>query len=153
LFGRPHGSLGQKGEPDAFVFATRTGAKPSRENVRNRVLAPAVKRASERLVNAGYGPLPDHITPHSLRRTFASVLYALGEAPPVVMAEMGHTHAGLALAVYARAMRRDDGEQGRLRSLVEGGEVAFVADGGIRALEASESAVERAAAARTESEH
>lgn len=32
-------------------------------------------------------PLPQGITPHSLRRTFASVLYALGEDPGVVMDE------------------------------------------------------------------
>jgi integrase len=138
---------GQKGGPEAFVFATRTGAKPSRENVRNRVLAAAVKGASERLVEAGYGPLPDHITPHSLRRTFASVLYALGEDPGVVMDEMGHTDPALALRVYRQTMRRGDEEKARLRALVEGGEVAF---GGIRALEASESAVEQEAGERAE---
>ena len=33
------------------------------------------------------------------------MLYALGESPPVVMAEMGHTDPGLALKVYAQAMR------------------------------------------------
>jgi len=31
------------------------------------------------------------------RRTFASVLYAIGEDPGVVMDEMGHTDQGLAL--------------------------------------------------------
>ena len=30
-------------------------------------------------------PLP-RLTPHSLRRTFASLLYGIGESPPVVMA-------------------------------------------------------------------
>src|SRR5439155_19122566 len=34
---------------------------------------------------------PALVTPHSLRRTFCSLLYALGESPPVVMQEMGHT--------------------------------------------------------------
>ena len=36
------------------------------------------------------------------------------------MAEMGHTDPSLALSIYAQAMRRDDGEQDRLRALVEG---------------------------------
>jgi hypothetical protein len=46
--------------------------------------------------------------------------YAIGEPPPVVMAEMGHTDPALALSIYAHAMRRDEGESERLRALVEG---------------------------------
>ncbi|MGO9248529.1 MAG: hypothetical protein ACLP7W_08030, partial [Solirubrobacteraceae bacterium] len=60
------------------------------------------------------------LTPHSLRRTFCSLLYALGETPPVVMQEMGHTDPELALRVYAQAMRRGEDEQQQLRELVEG---------------------------------
>jgi hypothetical protein len=45
------------------------------------------------------------------------VLYALGQSPPVVMAEMGHTDPKLALRIYARAMRREPGEVERLRAL------------------------------------
>jgi integrase len=54
--------------PDEFVFATRTGGAPSRDNVRNRVLAPAVERANASLVRRDLVPLPERITPHSLRR-------------------------------------------------------------------------------------
>jgi len=61
-----------------------------------------------------------------MRRTFASVLYALGECSPVVMQEMGHTDAALALNVYAQAMRRDDGEKAKLRALVEGDQKALI---------------------------
>ena len=78
-------------ESDALVFPTREGQHLSVGNFRNRVLAPATKRANEKLAAAGLPPLPDKLTPRSLRRTFASLLYALGEPPPVVMAEMGHT--------------------------------------------------------------
>jgi integrase len=87
-------------------------------NLRRRVVGPAVKRASEALTKAGAEPLPDKITPHSLRRTYASILYALGEAPPYVMAQMGHTDPSLALAIYARVMDRRDGEPERLAALV-----------------------------------
>jgi integrase len=110
--------------PGDYVFATSTGARQSRENLRNRVLAPSVKRASERLVEIGSAPMPDRLTPHSLRRTFAGVLYALGEDPGVVMDEMGHTDPALALAVYRQTMRRDEGEKAALRAIVEGGEMA-----------------------------
>lgn len=105
------------------MFATSGGRRPSRDNLRNRVLVPAVKLASERLVARGLTPLSERITPHSLRRTFASVLYVLGEDPGIVMDEMGHTDPALALRVYRQAMRRDEGERERLRALVDGGEL------------------------------
>jgi hypothetical protein len=60
------------------------------------------------------------LTPHSLRRTSCSLLHALSGSPSVVMAEMGHTDPGLALKVYAQAMRRDESQQAQLRALVEG---------------------------------
>lgn len=104
---------------DAYVFPTATGARQSPSNVRNRVLAPAVRSANAALAKDDLPPLPK-LTPHSLRRTFASLLYAIGEPPPVVMAEMGHTDAGLALRIYAQAMRRGQGEREQLRALVDG---------------------------------
>jgi integrase len=110
VFGREH----PRGVP------TTSGGQIGASNLRRRVLAPAVKLASERLAEAGAAQLPAGLTPHSLRRTFASVLYALGEAPPVVMAEMGHTDPKLALAIYARAMRHDEGQIAALGALVEG---------------------------------
>jgi integrase len=57
-------------------------------------------------------PLPDGLTPHSLRRTFASLLFAIGEPPPWVMKQMGHTTPDLTLAIYAREMDRRDRETG-----------------------------------------
>jgi integrase len=111
-------------EQDGYVFATRSGKRPSGDNVRNRVFAAAVKRANENLAEQDRPPLPEHLTPHSLCRTFASVLYAIGEDPGVVMDEMGHTDPGLALRIYRKAMRRDENEKARLRKLVDdGGEV------------------------------
>ena len=56
----------------------------------------------------------------ALRRTFASVLVALGEDPGVVMDEMGHTDPKETLPIYRRGMRREPGEKEALRALVEG---------------------------------
>jgi integrase len=103
----------------AYVFGTAQGKPQNASNVRSRVLTKAVERANERLEDAGEPPLPA-LTPHGLRRSFASLLYGIGEPPPVVMAELGHTDPSLALAIYAAAMRRDDGENERLRALVDG---------------------------------
>lgn len=128
-------------DQDRFVFPTSTGARFTTNNVRKRVLAPAVKLASEELVKRGFAPLPDNITPHSLRRTFASVLYAIGEDPGIVMDEMGHTDPALALRVYRQSMRRDQGEKDRLRALIEGADGASeLAVIGSRSAEAMEAA-------------
>ena len=101
------------------MFATATGRPPSGDNVRNRVLKSAVQRADEKLAAAGLPPLPSALTPHSLRRTFCSLLYTLGEDPGVVMDEMGHADPGLALRIYRQAMRRGDDEKAQLRAVVE----------------------------------
>ncbi|WDT93801.1 tyrosine-type recombinase/integrase [Thermoleophilum album] len=105
------------------VFPTLTGGRPSESNVRRRILAAARERACEALARAGEVPLP-HLTPHSLRRTFASVLYALGHDPADVMEQMGHSDPRLALRIYAQAMRRGEDEKRRLRALVKGADWA-----------------------------
>jgi integrase len=65
---------------DAYVFDTAQGKSQNPSNVRSRVVTKAVGRANERLRKTGEAELPA-LTPHGLRRTFASVLYALGEDP------------------------------------------------------------------------
>jgi len=107
-------------DPDALVFATATGGKQSPSNVRNRLLASAVERANVMLAAVDRPPLPEPLTPHSLRRTFASVLLTLGEPVPYVMEQLGHTDPKVTLGIYARVMRRVGGERERLRALVEG---------------------------------
>lgn len=107
-------------EPGAFVFTTRTGRRQGASNVRRRVLDKAVTIANDALKKDGHEALPSGLTPHSLRRTFASLLFAVGEPPPYVMAQMGHTTANLTLSLYARHMDRRDGEPERLEALVDG---------------------------------
>jgi integrase len=105
---------------DAYVFPTRTGRRQYECKVRTGTLGGAVKRANSNLTAKDLPPLPDGLTPHSLRRTFATVLYALGEAPPVVMAEMGHTSPDMAPRIYAQAMRLSEDERDELAALVAG---------------------------------
>jgi integrase len=107
-------------DQDAHVFATRTGRRQYERKVRAGTLGGAVKRANVNLATKGLPPLPDKLTPYSLRRTFASTLYAIGETPPVVMAEMGHMSPDLAVRVYAQAMRRDADERDELAALIAG---------------------------------
>ena len=118
-----HGELAEhrnlvKAGPSELVFGTSSGRPLGASNIRIRVLARAVQRADAELEARGRQPLPAGLTPHSLRRTFASLLFAIGESPTYVMSQMGHTTAGLTLALYAREMSRRDGEHGRLRVLL-----------------------------------
>ena len=128
-------------------FPTSTGRQMGADNFRNRVLAAAVKRANANLAAEGKPPLPARLTPHSLRRTFCSLLYALGEDPGTVMDEMGHTDPALALRVYRQSMRRGEDEKAQLRALIEGRELAgFGRRIGRRAAETVFEAPERKAA-------
>jgi integrase len=98
----------------------RTGRALDPTNVRRRILAPAIEDAESKLCKKDLPPLPEGLTPHSLRRTFASLLFALGEPPPYVTSQMGHATPGLTLSIYAKEMHRRDGEPAKLRRLVEG---------------------------------
>jgi len=108
--------------PNALVFPTSKNRPHSQSNVR-RTMALVAARADERLAEAEQAPLPK-ISPHSLRRTFASVMFALGESIPGVMADGGWADPKIVLVVYAHSMRRDDAENERLRELVEGAVLA-----------------------------
>lgn len=105
-------------EPGDLVFATRRRTRFGPSNLRTRVLAPAISLANEHLVSAGDVPLPERLTPHKLRHTFASVLVALGVDPGSVMDQMGHTDAAFTLRVYRHGMRRDPAARQALRELV-----------------------------------
>lgn len=106
--------------PTRSCFCTTTGHRLGATNVRRRILDKAVTHANAMLAEDGFEPPPGGLTPHSLRRTFASLLFALGETPPYVMAQMGHTTPNLTLAIYARQMDRRDGKPERLKRLAAG---------------------------------
>ncbi len=124
----------QDAPQSAYVFPTASGGKLGQNNFRRRVLGRAARlvqgekrpgtgavgRANERLEADGLPPLPDGLETRSMRRTFASILYALDASPVEVMQEMGHTDPALALKVYAQAMRTSGQEKAALRALTEG---------------------------------
>jgi integrase len=102
------------------VFATVRGSEPKQSNIRRRVFDKAVARANVKLIEAGDVPLPEGLTPHKLRHTFASILVALGVDPGSVMDQLGHADPGFTLRVYRHGMRRDPAAKERLRALVGG---------------------------------
>jgi integrase len=110
--------------PDDLVFPTSAGRLQSATNVRNRILTKAVIRANEKLARQGLAELPEGLTPHSLRRTYISLLLAKGDEVPYVMQQVGHTDPKMTLGLYAKVMFRKDGERERLQALVDGVEWA-----------------------------
>jgi integrase len=92
--------------PGDLVFGRSTGKPEERNNVRQRVLLRAVELANDRITEEGGGELlPDSLSPHSLRRTFASWLIAEGEDVAYVMAQLGHRSPDMTLGLYAKALR------------------------------------------------
>ncbi len=104
--------------PNDLVFATSNGRKFSRDNLRDRVFTRAVEVADERREAAGWTPLPSGLTPHKLRHTCCSLLFACGYELPRVMRMLGHADSAVTLRIYAHVMSAEDGQRERLRELV-----------------------------------
>ena len=134
--------------PREYVFPSAVGTRQDRHRVRGRTLAGAIKQANKRLEKEGQAPLPEGLTLHALRRTFASVLVALGHDPRYVMDQIGHSNPTITLSIYAQVMRASDEDRASLRQLVEGGDYLAVAGSG--ALNGSEAKAESVAAGVTE---
>ena len=98
------------GEP---AFPTRNGTRQHPDNIRSRILAPIRERANEQLESEGR-PRIAHMTPHTLRRTFASILAVCDVPPRRAMYLMGHTDPTLTLAVYQQVLDMGRGSVGLL---------------------------------------
>jgi integrase len=106
-----------------LVFTTLRGGPRTKDNIRLRILKPVLARARVLLEHRDEASLATGISPHSLRHTFASLLFAIGEDPVAVMRQLGHTDPAFTLRVYAHTMSRGPGERERLRAIAEGQEV------------------------------
>jgi integrase len=91
------------GGPSQPAFPTRNGTRQQPDNVRARILAPLLDRANELLAADGRPPIA-HMTPHTLRRTFASILAVCDVPPRRAMYLLGHTDPKLTLAVYQQVL-------------------------------------------------
>jgi hypothetical protein len=69
------------------------------------------------------------MTLHALRRTFGSLLIAIGKDPAYVMAQIGHTNPAMTLGLYAQVMNGSQVDRDRLRALVYGGYLAVDGSG------------------------
>jgi integrase len=92
--------------PDAPFFCTRKGTHWDDDNVRDRLVDEAAKLASKKLVAAGLPPRP-HVTPHTLRRTYVSIMLLASEFDvPFVQNQVGHSDSKLTVDVYQQLLDR-----------------------------------------------
>jgi integrase len=98
---REHKRAAEWRKPADFVFAGRIREQPRERNtVPTRILYAAVERANERLTAEDRPPIPDGVTFHSLRRTYAALCAELGEHPAITAAQMGHRDPRMTLRIY-----------------------------------------------------
>jgi integrase len=105
------------------IFPTWTGGRLNPSNVRNRLLngTPArgktkpingvVQRVNEKRAAEGRMLLPTRVTPHTLRRTFASLCFFAGRDLRSVMGQIGQDDPRMTLGVYAQCMKRSQIDQ------------------------------------------
>ena len=98
---REHRVASRWSHEDDFVFPGRIRTQPrERNSLRTRVLHGAITKANQLLAADGKPALPEGLTFHSLRRTYAALRAELGEHPSITAAQMGHRDPRMTLRVY-----------------------------------------------------
>ena len=93
------------GSQDDPVFVSRSGRRQTVTNVDHR-LKGAIGAANERLMQFEIEPISDRVSPHSLRRTYASLRAALRDDPVYIAQQLGHTDPAFTFRVYQKAAKR-----------------------------------------------
>lgn len=104
--------------PDDYLFPTRSGGRRERNNVRERILYPAIERANNRLGEAGRPTISPHVTFHSLRRTMATLLAEVNADPAYTASFIGHEDKHFTLKLYTDVHGRRDDPLARVDALV-----------------------------------
>lgn len=93
--------------PNDPVLVTRTATRQTVTNVDHRLKA-AIRVANRRLERQGIEPISERVTPHSLRRTYASIRAASNDNPIYIAEQLGHDDPAFTFRVYQRAVKRRD---------------------------------------------
>ena len=103
---------GNDTSPTAPLFQNeRNGGKMTRKAI-GKIVREATVLATERMQALGMPPLP-HITPHSFRRTYVSILLLASEFDlEWVMKQVGHADSKMTLEVYNQLQQRVKREHG-----------------------------------------
>ena len=93
---------------DRPAYPTTTGTRRDRNNVNSRVIAPVLRRANALRSDRHEPPIRAHVTPHTFRRTYITIMLAAGFDVPYVQDQVGHLDPTTTLAIYAKVIRRLD---------------------------------------------
>lgn len=91
--------------PSDYFFGTASGGRRDPDRFRDRILARSLERANATRAENGVAPLPP-ITPHSLRRTWATFAAMIGRDPKWIAAQIGHTSPSFTFSVYQQVATR-----------------------------------------------
>jgi integrase len=89
---------------DGFVFATASGRPRDKDNVRT-ILSRVVEKANAVRATRGRAALPPMV-PHTLRRTYISLMLEAGAPLHYVMDQVGHEDSKTTLEIYAHVRKR-----------------------------------------------
>lgn len=102
---RVHKARSRRTGPGDPVFRNQARRPQNVRNAQAR-LKPAIRKANRRLARLGIEPISEKVTPHSLRRTYASLRAALRDDPVYVAEQLGHTDPAFTFRVYQKAAKR-----------------------------------------------
>ncbi len=73
------------------------------------MINPVIEKAEAMALDRAGRPLPEGLTAHKLRHTFASLLLVHDPDPANAMAQLDHTDPAFTISVYTHLMRRSPG--------------------------------------------
>jgi integrase len=121
---REHKARSPWNSPSDFVFPGKHRRRPRDRSAAGALLKRAIKRANVQLEKDGGDPIPEGVTFHSLRRSYATMMAEAGAAPAYVMGQIGHRRSSFTLDVYTDVTTRRDAANARLGALLSAPEKA-----------------------------
>jgi integrase len=90
------------------IFLSAHAGRVRRQSAANvaRRLKTAIKAANRKLDELGIESISERVTPHSLRRTYASMRAACGDDPVYIAEQAGHTDIRVTTRYYTKAVKR-----------------------------------------------
>lgn len=98
--------IGADPNPKTPIFPTRNGTARGSRPIQ-RFLPEVVARANKERAKRNKLLIPEGLTPHDLRRTYACLCFWAGRELPYVQAQIGHKDGRMTLDAYAYATKKE----------------------------------------------
>jgi integrase len=105
-------------QPGTPAFLNARGNRWTRNAIAQHAVPPVLKEANRQRAGAGLPTIREQVTPHTLRYTCITSLFAAGADQDYVAAQVGHEDVTTTNRIYRYVLqRRQRGAIGRLRQL------------------------------------